>query len=139
MHLSSEQFSECIVGPPGAAAARHLEGCPACRAELANFCEALNEFRGAVRGWSQREAQAALAIPARAPDTRSWIASHQFALVLLLAAVCILASVAAPWYQRHHPATANDAALLNQVDAQISRTAPSSLEPLMKLVVERQQ
>ena len=33
-------------------------------------------------------------------------------------------------------AAGSDAVLLNQVDAQVSRTAPSSMEPLMKLVVQ---
>ena len=91
-----------------------------------------------MRSWSAREAQAALTVPLRAQEARSWMGAHQFALALLVAAVFLLASVAVPWYQRRQSADASDAALLNQVDAQVSRTAPASLEPLMKLVVEKQ-
>ena len=48
--------------------------------------------------------------------------------------VCVIASFVMP---RHGgKRRANDAVLLNQVDAQVSRTAPSSMEPLMKLVVQ---
>jgi anti-sigma factor RsiW len=138
-HLSPDQMSECILGPPGTDAARHLEECPACRAELGNLREALGEFRGAVRYWSAREAHSALAAPVRTEESRSWIAPHQFALALLLAAVFLLASIAVPWYERRQSIAASDAALLNQVDTQVSRTAPASLEPLMKLVVERRR
>lgn len=139
MHLTPDQMSECILGTPAAEAAQHLKQCPACDVELANFRAALAEFRGTLRSWSAKEARAALAVPVRPQESRSWIAAHQFALALLLAAVFLLASVAVPWYQRRHAAVVSDAALLNQVDAQVSRTAPSSLEPLMKLVVEKQQ
>jgi anti-sigma factor RsiW len=133
-HLTSEQQSQCILGEPGPVARQHLKDCPACRAELGNFGDALGEFRGAVRGWSENQAHAALAVHARPSESRSWIASHQFALAVLLAAVSILASVV--WH-RGGEAPASDAVLLNQVDAQVSRAVPSSMEPLMKLVAQQ--
>jgi len=132
-HLSSERLSECILGQPSPDARRHLQDCPACRAELGNFREALGEFRGAVRCWSEEQAQAALAVPARPSESRSWMAAHQFAMALLLAAVCILGSFI--WHGGEN-APASDAVLLNQVDAQVSRTVPSSMEPLTKLVAQ---
>lgn len=132
-HLSSDQLSECILGEPDPSIARHISTCPACRAELGNFRESLGEFRGAVRCWSENQAHAALAIHACPSESRSWIASHQFALALLLAAVCILASMV--WHGGER-APAGDAVLLNQVDAQVSRSVPSSMEPLTKLVVQ---
>jgi hypothetical protein len=54
---------------------------------------------------------------------------------VLVAVVCVIASFVMP---RHgaESAAGSDAVLLNQVDAQVSRTAPSSMEPLMKLVVQ---
>ena len=134
-HLCSEQIAECVLGLPDPVARRHLEDCAACRAELAKVREALGEFRGAVRGWSENQARE-LSISARPSESRSWIAAHQLALALLLAAVCIVASIAVPWYERDRSGAVNDAALLNQVDSEVSRTAPSSMEPLMKLVVE---
>jgi hypothetical protein len=98
------------------------------------FREALGEFRSAVRGWSEDQAQEVIALGSAIPQRRFWTASQQLALGLVLAAVCIVASFVLPRHSGN--ALANDAVLLNQVDVQVSRTAPSSLEPLMKLVAE---
>ncbi len=135
-HLSSEQLAEHILGEPSPVVAQHVEGCPACRAEVADFHEALGEFRGAVRGWSEDQAQAARAVPAGVAEPRSWIPSHQLAWALLLATAFIIASFVFPRHGRE-PEPPSDAALLNQVDSQVSRTVPSSMEPLMKLVVQK--
>ncbi len=133
-HLSSEQMAEYIVGYPSPMIAQHLQDCPACRAEVVNFREALGDFRWAVREWSEDQANAALAIPAAVPEPRWWTASHQLAAALLIAAVCLIASFLFP---RHsEKASGSDAVLLNQVDTQVSRSVPSSMEPLMKLVVQ---
>ncbi|MGA2879658.1 MAG: hypothetical protein ABSG13_11970 [Bryobacteraceae bacterium] len=139
-HLSSEQLAEYIVGYPSPIVAQHLQDCPACRAEVVNFREALGDFRWAVRGWSEDraneyQASAAPAIPAAVPEPRWWTPSHQLAGAVLIAVVCIIASFVMP---RHSEKVAgSDAVLLNQVDAQVSRTVPSSMEPLMKLVVQK--
>jgi anti-sigma factor RsiW len=138
-HLSSEEFSECILGQPSPLIAQHIDGCPACRAELTNFREALAEFRGAVHTWSedqaaQYQANATSTVPASDPESRPWTASQQLAWALLIAVVCILASFVVPW--REGDNIGGDAVLLKQVDAQVSRTVPSSMEPLMKLVVQ---
>jgi anti-sigma factor RsiW len=121
------------LGEPSPAARRHLEDCPACRAELGNFREALGAFRGAVHCWSENQAQAALAVHGSPSESRSWIASHQLALALLLAAVCILTSIL---WRPGANAPSSDAVLLNQVDAQVSRAVPRSMEPLTKLVAQ---
>ncbi len=134
-HLSSEQLSECILGQPSPSVARHIQDCPACRAHLASFREALGEFRGAVRAWSEDQANAALDAPAAGWEPRSWSPSHQLAWAVLIAAVCIIASFVMP---RHSAEVApgSDSLLLNRVDAQVSRTVPSSMEPLLKLVAQ---
>jgi hypothetical protein len=51
-----------------------------------------------------------------------------------MAAVCVIASFRLA--ARRQKAPASDAVLLNQVDTQVSRTVPSSMEPLMKLVAQ---
>jgi anti-sigma factor RsiW len=135
-HLSSEQISEWLLGYPRPGVAQHVQECPACRSELAQFREALGEFGGAVRVWSEDHAEAAVALSASVAEPRSWAASHQLAWALAIAAVCVLASFLAPWHRGE--SAPSDALLLNQVDAQVSRTVPSSMEPLMKLVVEKQ-
>jgi hypothetical protein len=136
-HLSSEQLSECLLGQPSPLVARHIQDCPACRAELTAFCEALGEFRGAVRAWSDHRANAALAIPASVPEPSSRSASHQLGWAMLIAVICMIASFVLPRHGAEN-SSASDAVLLNQVDAQVSRTAPSSMEPLMQLVVQKQ-
>jgi anti-sigma factor RsiW len=134
-HLSSEQLSECILGQPSPLVARHIQDCPTCRAELVQFREALGEFRGAVRDWSKEQANQALAISNSVPEPRSWAFSNQLAWALLISAVCVIASFVMPQHEPENTAGA-DAVLLNRVDVQVSRTAPSSMEPLMKLVVQ---
>jgi anti-sigma factor RsiW len=135
-HLSSEQISESILGYPRPRVARHLEQCMACRAELARFREALDELGGSVRAWSENQAEVVLAAPTPRAEPRWWTASHQLAWALAIAAVCGIASFLAPWHRGE--SGASDAMLLNEVDAQVSRSVPSSMEPLMKLVVEKQ-
>jgi anti-sigma factor RsiW len=134
-HLTSEEVSACMLGQPSPMAAQHIEDCPACRAEVANYSDVLAEFRGSVRAWSQDQANAALAMPPAVQNAPSWMASHQLAWALLIAAVCIVASFVHPWY-RSDRTSSSDTVLLNQVDGQVSRTVPSSMEPLMKLVVQ---
>lgn len=136
-HLSSEQISEYVVGYPRPMVARHVQHCPACRAELARFREALGEFGGAVRAWSDDQAHAALAASAPREARCSWNPAYQLALALLLAAICVIASFLSPRHQSQN-AAANDAVLLNQVDAEVSRSVPSSMEPLLQLVVQKQ-
>ena len=135
-HLSPEQLSECILSQAAPLVAEHLQSCPTCRSELAGYREALGDFRGAVRAWSEEQANAALLMPDIA-EPQSWLASHQFAWALLIAAICILASIVIP---RHNTdrAPSRDAVLLDQVDTEVSRTVPSSMEPLMRLVVQNQ-
>jgi anti-sigma factor RsiW len=134
-HLSSEQLSECILGQPSPIVAQHVQDCPACRAHLASFREALGEFRGAVRAWSEDQANAALEAPASGWEPRSWSPAKQLAWAVLLAAVCIIASFVMP---RHFGdiGPGSDSVLLNRVDVQVSRTVPSSMEPLLKLVAQ---
>jgi len=140
-HLSSQQLSEHLLGQPSVAAARHVRDCAACRAQLERNREELEEFGAAVRAWSAGEADRyqinmAQAAPASAPEPLSWRASRQLAWALLIAAIFAIASLVLP---RHSgESAASDAALLQRVDAEVSRTVPSSMEPLMKLVVQEQ-
>jgi hypothetical protein len=134
-HLSSEEMSEYILGYPRPTVARHIRDCAACHTELAQFREALGDFRGAVRGWSENQA-AAVTTPASVFVARSWSASRQLAWALAIAAVCVVASFVLPHHAPDNPAS--DVVLLNQVDAQVSRTVPASMEPLMQLVVQQQ-
>jgi hypothetical protein len=134
-HLSSEQLSEAVMGPlVSHEVARHVQDCPECRAMLGNFREALGDFQGAVRAWSEEQADQYRS-SAALPEPHWWRSSHQLAWALLIAAVCIVASFVLPRYQANKT-PASDAVLLNRVDAEVSSTVPSSMEPLVQLVVQ---
>jgi hypothetical protein len=135
-HLSAQQWSEYVLGRPEPAIERHVQGCSVCQAELDQFRETLGEFRCAVRAWSAEQAMAAVAAADYAPEPRSWSAARQLAWALAIAAVCVIASFVVPGHTEE--SAARDAVLLNRVDAEVSRSVPSSMEPLLKLVVVKQ-
>jgi hypothetical protein len=139
-HLSSEQWSEWMAGQPSPRAAEHVRQCAACRGEVEQFRNALSELRGAVHAWSAEQAEryradAASAIPPPVAGPGAWMGRHPLAWALALAALFVIASFLVP----RHPADAvrNDAALLNQVDSEVSQSVPSSMEPLLQLVVQK--
>lgn len=136
-HLKPEQFSESVAGFCEPEIERHLSDCAECRAEVARLQEILGGFRSSVQDWSYRKMPVARPLPL----DRSVMRFTQFRTV---AAVLMLAiAVLAGWMLRrddaitgrHQPAL-SDAALLEQIDKQVSREVPSHLEPLLDLVAQ---
>ena len=92
---------------------------------------AIRQFRDAAHNW-RVPAPPALLFGAQSPKPRvpaiQWVLAA--AVALLLAAI--------PFYRgTTRPQPANivaDAALLNQIDAQLSRDTPAPMEPLLNLV-----
>ena len=130
-HLNEDQFSACLAGETSPAADRHLRDCAACRAELESFEATLADFRGAVRAWSEDRAGALRTSAAVTANPRH---GRQLIWAVALAALFAIASLVLPRFERERSAGI-DAALLNRVDAQVSRSVPSSLEPLTRLVI----
>jgi hypothetical protein len=126
-HLSNEQISEWIAGERTAETQRHIRECPVCDAELAGFESGLSAFGHAVRQWAvQKEMHPK---PQELPN-----ASWRWALGA--AAILTLALLPAYW-QGEAPISAvqdDDARLLENIDIHLSRTVPSSMEPLMTLM-----
>lgn len=134
-HLSSERICAWMIGGDMPhLETQHVRECEHCQAEVARLSAALASFRGAARHWSEQQMRPSLhAKPARvapgAPRLR-W--------ALLVAAVLLLALV--PMYmnrvgrQQRLARTAADEALLEQVDAEVSQSIPSPMQPLMQLV-----
>jgi hypothetical protein len=127
-HLSPEQISRWMMGERTRLEEQHVRECPRCGAEVAVFQSALDAFRSSVRGWSDGQS---VVKPVRdglraRPLRWAWIA----ATVLLLAAI--------PIYrldqQRKAERAKADAALLEQVDVQVSRAIAAPMEPLAKLM-----
>jgi predicted anti-sigma-YlaC factor YlaD len=135
-HLSAEQIAQWMAGEHPAGAEQHLHQCPECSSEVARLQGTLALFRGAVTEWSEQ--QDASKVQAAWKVQR---ASHGFRpMRWALACVALLLLALIPVYhnaaerQRKADIARADAALLEQVDVEISRAVPSTMEPLLKLV-----
>jgi hypothetical protein len=134
-HLSSEQFARWMAGERTVSEELHVGQCEECGAELARLEAALGLFRGSVREWSEQQSGAGL--------QKTWRVERSPRVFVLRWAVMVAALsmlVWAPIYQgakekqRKAELARADAALLEQVDAEISRAVPEPMEPLIKLV-----
>ena len=131
-HLSAEDISRWFADERSPELRRHAGECEACSARLDRMESALAEFRGSVHDWSAAQSAAAPRSVWREPVrhlARRWI----------LAAACLLILASGPtWWQSRQQARAAEIAradaLLAQVDAEISRAVPRTMEPLVKLV-----
>ena len=138
-HFSSEQISRWMAGDPTPDEVQHIRECAQCAAEAARLDSLLAEFRSSVVAWS------AIHKGAEAPER--WKPLQQRGRVVrgalrwTMAAAALTIAVTLPICKnvndRRHEAEEfrADARLWEEVNDQISRPVPSSLEPLMKLVV----
>jgi hypothetical protein len=131
-HLSAQDICAWLAGSHTPELQQHVLGCPVCQAELAHLGQALTQFRGTVRDWSERQSTGAVKLTPSVSTFRHlrWACAVMAASVLL--------SLSVLW-RGNQPSTggvpAADAALLAQVDRQVSRAVPSPMEPLMNLVL----
>ncbi|HUA21269.1 MAG TPA: hypothetical protein VMB25_21130 [Bryobacteraceae bacterium] len=129
-HLSSEQISEWMLGQRSARAREHVRACLECRAELERLEEALAQFRGAIHQWSGAQAAA---VPPVLVTSRP----RRFAWALAAVAAVLFVCLSVAYIQNRAAASlepVSDAALLSQVRAEVSRTVPSPMEPLTRLI-----
>ena len=124
-HLSAEQIARWIAGERTPEAETHVAGCRQCLAAIAGFEETLARFRSSAH--SVAIPQAVWGVRRHAMWPR-WVA--------VAAALVLLTSV--PLYQRHREheraELEQDTLLLQQVDAEISRAVPGSMDPLVQMV-----
>jgi hypothetical protein len=137
-HLSSEQFSWWMAGEHTAAEKRHTEECLACGAELARMEQALSLFRGSAREWAGKYGSEARDVwSAREARNGSgvqplrWMAAG---VLMLFLVVAIPMQMSKRNRQREAGAAQIDTALLEQVDTEVSRAVPATMEPLATLV-----
>lgn len=136
-HLSSEQIERHMAGQATADEQRHASECLECRTELSRMQSTLELYRDSVRQWSDRQSRPELR--AWRPSERSrWFDMQVWRLGMVVTAMVVLAVV--PVYRnasarmRAAELARQDALLLERVDAELSRTVPASMEPLLKLV-----
>ena len=132
-HLTSVQISEWLAGIRGADAERHLAVCAGCAAELERANEPFAQFGAAARAWCAVETPVPRmgAIASAVRHRRRAVAMR----LALAAAAALL--IATPVYRQHRRAietARQDEALLEQVQAEVSRSAPEPMQPLEQLV-----
>jgi len=136
-HLSSEQISKWMSGDRTPQEEQHVRACPECSAEVVRLEATLQLFRGSVRRLSEQQRGIApqtlrQALPARSPTV--WRLRWALAVAALLIAVAIPLYKGAKNEQRQREMAKADAALLEQIDAEVSRAVPAPMEPLISLV-----
>jgi len=140
-HLTPAQFDALLIGDRDDAAARHLQACPACAAEVAEVRSSLILLSGAITGMAKAERfhhntrTTLLAPPTRRPIFRLTATLALAASVAIVAAVLPVGRLMHP-PTVHTPITASthtqesDEALLTEIDQQLSASVPEALEPL---------
>jgi predicted anti-sigma-YlaC factor YlaD len=131
-HLSSEDFSEWLLGQPTPECEEHLRTCAGCAAELDKIQAPLGLFREAVREWSANEERRSVAMPARSRSGLLWVrvAATAVALAILIAIGIGGQNRRAAGIERE------DEMLLGQVQAAVSRPVPATMQPVYDLMVE---
>jgi hypothetical protein len=136
-HLSSEQISRLLGGDGTSAEGQHAGSCAECERELSRVQETLLAFSHSVRHWA--EAHTSTCVPdseflRNRPSIR-----RMGPLRWALAAAAVIILIVVPLYKnaghRYREAdSSEDAVLLEQVNAHLSRTVASPIEPFMQLL-----
>ena len=130
-HLSADEICECLAVGGRPELQSHLESCAVCSAQSVRLENALHQFKSSVYEWSAAQA----ALPASRRPAR---AGSRLVLAAVFGALAICALVGVSVEGRRNPSVAlepaSDAVLLKQIDAELSREAPRSMEPLTQLV-----
>lgn len=134
-HLSAGQIAGWTAGERSPELECHLRECAACRSQIDEFQTVLAGFRSSVRGWTEAQ-YAASKRPAWRPESTPRVQPRLYwaAAAALCALIALLVSHgSAPFSGEAHSST-TDAALMRQVDTEVSQTVPDAMAPLMKLV-----
>jgi anti-sigma factor RsiW len=141
MHLSSEKISQWIAGDGTPGDREHIQACAECRAEVGKLQNALSSYSGFARDWGRIQAPAAPSLSHLLRGTRrpahvaGWVG-----LAAAAAAAILVLFLPRAEESRQIPSliedTAQDALLLQQVNARISRTAPVAMDPLLRWMEE---
>lgn len=129
-HLSLEEIHQWLSGERRDEVEEHFRECPACRVELHQLQSALAGLRSSLE---QLPVPAVSYSRGRATFPR-WI--------LATAALLLLIATPVYWNARQQRAAEQaraDELLLERIDASLSRSVPTSMEPLMQLISKENQ
>jgi hypothetical protein len=136
MHLSSENISLLMAGYGTPADHDHLQSCVKCRCEVEKLQDVICSYSGFAREWGRSQVPPPPTLtlllggrrrPRRLPR---WVG-------VAAAAVIAVTVLVLPPLEKSRDAQppvdelVQDALLLQQVNARISRTAPLAMEPLL--------
>ena len=128
-HLSMEEICRWLAGERAGELEERIRDCPACRAELEQFQNALAGFRGSL----EQAPVPAMRLARRKHVLPRWV----------MAAAALSAIIAAPVYWNARQQAAErakaDQLLLERIDAGLSRSVPASMELLMQLVTKEEK
>ena len=133
-HLSFEEISEWAAGTRTPEYENHLHECAECRRELTELHGTLSDFRDSLRDWGAAQPDAA---PRSVWLTETPHRAHRLRWALVAMAMVVLAAI--PVYRSHEEqrrldTSLEDAVLLEQIDAGVSRSVPVPMQPLTNLV-----
>jgi hypothetical protein len=132
-HLSGDQMARWLLGHLSPEENAHACHCSKCSAELSGFRDAVGTFKAAMKDWSELEAVPAL--QRRATVSLFWQRGLQPSLRWVLAAIAAVAVILPIYSVREFEQKANeDALLMNEVAAHLSRPLPMSMERVMMLL-----
>jgi hypothetical protein len=138
-HLSPEQISSVVAGiriPEDA----HISECAECIREVERARNVFTLFRSSVREWTDTLDHSAFPVQSALDlQVRRYRGTHRTRMAWVFATAALAAAVAIPMYQdsRAQEAKAQaekDSQLLDDVNAQLSRSGPLAMDPLMQLM-----
>jgi hypothetical protein len=131
-HLSSENFSEWMVGERTPEHEQHLRECAECAAELDRIQTPIALLRGAVREWSTNENRGTVPIADRRRIGGLWL--RLGATAAALAVLVAIGIEGRNW--RAAGIDREDEILLGQVQTAVSRPVPATMQPVYDLMEE---
>jgi hypothetical protein len=135
-HLSFAHISRVMIEGCTPEQEQHVRQCSRCGGELERLHGALALFRESARQWSGGQIRPELARLATEDRANRGLPVARLAWALPIAAGLLLA-IAPPIQDSIEfsaEAELEDTALLERVDAQLSRSVPSPMEPLLELM-----
>ncbi len=138
LHLTEQELLEWFAGELNQAKEEHVASCLDCRTAVARFSDALGGFRATTLDWAEAARQEASRRPAARNKRFGWQGLR------LAAALAVLLICFGLLLTRHKTPVAEmdgkaDDAVLERVDAAMSRSVPTAMEPLSQLVPTEQQ
>ena len=131
MHLSSTQIYEWTIGERGPDVERHLQNCPSCRDEVLQLQNGLVAFQRSAH----QLAEQSTASHSVKQQRLSWQWATAAAVAVGFALLPLFLNVNDA---RQDAQRAQDSLLLNQINARLSQSVPEPMEPLMKLMIDKE-